>query len=271
MRIQRFFGMVLLLGCVGPALCQDDTVGSVTDEVPWSGTHEPCETCMASPHGSVWQSGQQLQRHPVPYGSLWDSYCCEKMMPREIDACPSSNTLRKPLVPPPSLKASRVALRLNQALGQAREACRQQRVVCFERFCGLVGWNACRCRAGHCVTRSHACCDRRLPEHQLDVPEVPFDESSPAPLPSSSPEPSLPVEDPSLAQPPVDEAADTLEEKAEVHDAADEVDPPPAPPEPARTVPRNELPKASPASSRRPRTGLPKVLVVERLSDYISL
>jgi hypothetical protein len=271
MRIQRFFGLVLLLGWVGPAPCQDGSFGSVTDEVPWSGTHEPRETCLSSPHGAAWESGQQLQRHPFPYGSLWDSYCCEKMMPREAEACPPPNSLRMPLVPPPSLTARRVALHLNQTLDRARKACQQQRVVCFERFCGLLGWHACRCRAGHCAARSHACCDQRLTEPPGDVSDASFDESSSAPPPTSSPEPPWPVADPTLTQPPVDEAADTVEEKAEVHDPAGADDPPPAPPEPARTVPRNELPKAAPASSRRPRTGVPKVLVVERLSDYITL
>lgn len=205
-------------------------------------------------------------------GALWDNYCAEKRpcydplarrAIRCLDDCNEPVALSAP---------TRCAPTCGRGVLAIRSSCRRDRILSLNIFCELLGWRDCRCCTGSCCDRdrcqgaddAHAHeSPHREPSPELD--ETPWPPLPPDPVPSDADqaESDRPVE----TTPPDDGADDPERPALPGVDVPGLEDPAPEGPTPA--VPRNKLPQAKPVSAPSSRRSAIKVLVAERLSDYI--
>ncbi len=229
----------------------------------------------------------------VPWGTysqgyLWENYCTEKRACRSGEVC-RPQTGQTALFQPARPGHVSCATRSDRRSAARHRTLERERIICFDLFFELLGWNQCSCCV-HSHSRGsrqqgEACCDQ-LPD---SLPPIPVQEDEPHEATPPQADREVPDDGQQGAPEPAPEAAipPIVEPGAQVippaAEPADEASPPPlddAPP----AVPRNMLPPTEPAPeggepseppridpslSSTPLHGMVKVLVAERLSDYV--
>ena len=208
-----------------------------------------------------------------PQGRLWSDYCLEQ----ELAPCPGPSCRNHPAPGILNNVAGVGSVRvpsLRPLVPTWRTKRKHHGLLNLDLFCDLMGWRACTCSGPDaCGCQHRQTAQPRAAQPHPAAP--PSDESGPVPVPA------VELDEDALPSTEVPEAAHdgTPNERAPQRRVLPglEVDPPatqdgvPTPPDPpaAPAVPRNTLPSIQPASNTPSRPA--KVLVAQRLSDYIKL
>ncbi len=233
----------------------------------------------------------QIHWGTFPKGCLWDTYCVEKrqcLPPRRLGV--SSEALV--VLPPAAEYRTACRPRPRRASLARRGGVERERILSFDLFFELLGWQECTCCANRCAPRG-SCCQTGPVEAtpQWEDPPVPVADPEPAiaaPEPMVEPAVERAIEPeqvfgpegalPAVPEPATEPGAPTSPE----HEPDDP--PPPLPTDPGMPeVPRNTIPEVAPVpvapaavepasdgpSLSHRSSGPSRVLVAGRLSDFI--
>ncbi len=233
------------------------------------------------------ESDCQILWGTYSHGDLWENYCFEKRPSLTRGMCRAprgreavfelAQQCRTSCATPPDRRRATRPGRLQR-----------ERIICFDLFFELLGWNQCSCCVHSCQHRG-SCGQHQPPQPVAPQPVAPA-------VPAESSEPTLAVPPPPAHDVP---AAGKLDESPPVPAVTKPSTPPSETPavepvdtsrstppldDPPPAVPRNAIPPSEPekiepaqsapsttgpSMSRATRRETVKILVAERLSDYI--